>query len=134
MKKGDIKEPSFSRGLLLSYLILLLSVPVVLIPLIGPILSLTLVPYLAGALGTRFAHPKERIPLALTCSLTWSILETAVLFLLLSVITKYTPMGMVIDPLGLLVVAIVWALNVIFMVLGTSHPWRDPFKEADLSV
>jgi hypothetical protein len=121
------REPSFIRGLVVSYLILFISVPVVILPLIGPVLAITLIPYLSGALGARFAHPKERVPLALTCSMTWAVVETAILLLGLSVVTRDTPMGLVLDVTGLWVIAMLWLLNIIFMLLGTFHPWKDPF-------
>jgi hypothetical protein len=110
-------------------LILLISVPVVLIPMVGPVLALTLIPYLSGALGARFAHPRERIPLVLTCSLTWSVIETAVLLAGLSAVTRSTPMGLVLDVTGLWIIAMIWLLNIIFMLLGAFHPWKDPFSE-----
>ena len=121
-------EPSFIKGLLISYMIMLISIPVVLLPLIGPILSLTMIPYFSGALGARFAHPKERVPLALTCSLTWAVLETAILLIGLTFITRFTPTGLVLDALGLWIIAMIWLLNIIFMLLGAFHPWRDPFS------
>ncbi len=122
-------EPSFIKGLIISYLILLISIPVVLLPLIGPILAMTMIPYLSGALGARFAHPKERVPLALTCSLTWAVLETAVLLIGLTVITRFTPTGLVLDAMGLWIIAMIWLLNIVFMLLGAFHPWRDPFTD-----
>jgi hypothetical protein len=110
-------------------MILLLSLPVAVLPLVGPIMALTFIPYLSGALGTRFAHPKERVPLVLTCSLTWSVLETAVFLTGLSIITRSTPMGLVLDAIGIWIIAMIWLLNIIFMLLGAFHPWRDPFAE-----
>lgn len=121
------REPSFIRGLVVSYLILLISVPVVILPLIGPVLAITLIPYLSGALGARSAHPKERVPLALTCSMTWAVLETSVLLIGLSLVTRDTPMGLVLDVTGLWAIALLWLSNIIFMLLGTFHPWKDPY-------
>lgn len=121
------REPSFIRGLVVSYLILLISLPVVILPLIGPVLAITLIPYLSGALGARSAHPKERVPLALTCSMTWAVLETSVLLIGLSLVTRDTPMGLVLDVTGLWVIALLWLSNIIFMLLGTFHPWKDPY-------
>ncbi len=121
------REPSFIRGLVVSYLILLISVPVMILPLIGPVLAITLIPYLSGALGARSAHPKERVPLALTCSMTWAVLETSVLLIGLSLVTRDTPMGLVLDVTGLWVIALLWLSNIIFMLLGTFHPWKDPY-------
>ena len=112
---------------MVSYLILLISLPVVILPLIGPVLAITLIPYLSGALGARSAHPKERVPLALTCSMTWAVLETSVLLIGLSLVTRDTPMGLVLDVTGLWVIALLWLSNIIFMLLGTFHPWKDPY-------
>jgi hypothetical protein len=123
------KDPSFIRGLLVTFLILLASVPVVILPLVGPILAFTMVPYLSGALGARLAHPKERVPLVLTCSLIWAVIETGVMLIGLSVITRSTPMGLVLDTTGLWIIGMIWFLNIIFMLLGAFHPWRDPFAE-----
>ena len=126
---NDSREPSFIRGLLVSYLILFISVPLTILPLIGPVLAITLIPYLSGAVGARSAHPKERVPLALTCSMTWAVLETAIILMVLSLVTRDTPMGLVVDVTGLWIIALLWLSNIIFMLLGTFHPWKDPYAD-----
>ncbi len=123
------KDPSFIRGLLISFLILLPSLVIALIPVVGVFFALSLVPYLSGAVGARFAHPKDRAPLSLTCAMTWSIIETAILLAFLSFITKNTPMGLVIDAPELMMITMIWLANIIFMLLGSFHPWRDPFAD-----
>lgn len=123
------KDPSFIKGMVISYLFLLISLPITPIPFIGPILAFTLVPYLAGALGARFAHPKERVPLALTASITWAVVETAVLLAVLNVITSQTPMGLVIEGFEILIILTIFLSNIIFMLLGVFYPWKDPFSE-----
>ncbi len=126
------REPSFVKGIMISYLILLISLPVAPIPLIGPILAFTLIPYLAGALGARFAHPKERVPLALTTAMTWAILETAIILLALNVITSSTPMGLVIKGFEIFIILVIFITNGIFMLLGVFYPWKDPFTDIEL--
>ena len=126
------RTPSFIKGIMISYLILLISIPVAPIPLIGPILAFTLIPYLAGALGARFAHPKERVPLALTTAITWAILETAILLIALNVITSTTPMGLVIKGFEIFIILVIFISNIIFMLLGVFYPWKDPFSDIEI--
>ena len=113
--------------MVISYLILLISIIVIPIPLVGPILAFSLIPYLAGALGARFAHPMERVPLALTTSITWAVVETAILLLILNVVTATTPMGLVIKGFEIMIILLIFATNVVFMLLGVFYPWKDPF-------
>lgn len=126
---GEVEgpRPSFTRALLTSFLIYSSSVLLVFLPLLGPILAITLVPYLSAALGTRWAHPKERVPVSLTTSITWSVLETAAFIAIVSSIP--TPTGFVMDGIGTIVLVMVWASNIGFGVLGALHPWKDPFKD-----
>lgn len=123
------REPSFAKGIIVSFLILATSLVAILIPLIGVFLALTMIPYLAGALGARFSHPKERVPLSLTCSMVWSIVETSILLGGLTVFVSSTPMGLVLDGFGLFLIAMMWLSNIIFMLLGAFHPWNDPFSD-----
>ena len=125
--KVDGPAPSFTRAMVTSFLIFSTSVLIVLIPLLGPILAFTLVPYFASALGTRRAHPRERIPVSLTSSITWSVIETTVLVIIVSSVR--TPGGFVLESLGLFLIAIIWAGNIGFGILGALHPWNDPFKD-----
>ena len=124
------RQPSFAKGMIISYLFMFASV-VVFIPLIGPILGFTLIPYLSGALGARFAHPKERVPLAITTSMTWSILEVAILLIVLGTITRFSPMGLVIKGPEIMILVSIFILNLVFMLLGVFHPWKDPFADIE---
>ncbi|MDG6223907.1 MAG: hypothetical protein QCI82_00160 [Candidatus Thermoplasmatota archaeon] len=117
---------SFLRGLLVTLGIYSLSIPLLLAPIVGLILALTLVPYLASSLGTRRVQPRMRIPLSLSSSAIWSLFETAVLIAIMSSIE--TPRGFVLERIGLSFIVILWTLNIIFGALGALRPWMDPFK------
>jgi hypothetical protein len=125
--KGAPRAPSFSRAMLTTFAIYASSFLVVLIPLLGAILSITLVPYFASALGTRWAHPNERIPLSLTASIIWSVLMTAFVIIVVSSIP--TPTGFVLDRIGIAVLGLIWICTNGFGILGALHPWMDPFKD-----
>ncbi len=120
-------EPSFKKAMAISLLIPLLSLPMALIPLIGQLLALTLIPYLSTAMGTRFTQPKERVPIALTVAIIWSGIQTAVILLVVNLIE--TPMGAKMEAAEYLILIGIWAMNLIFCVMGALHPWRDPFSE-----
>ncbi|MGA1872107.1 MAG: hypothetical protein ACMUHY_00410 [Thermoplasmatota archaeon] len=123
-------EPSFIKGSLVTLSLYLIAIPVGLVPLVGQLVAITLVPYLAAALGARFARPKERLPLAITCSLIWSGTMTLVLLLVMREISSgYSPMGFRIGSIAWLVISVIWVLNTLFTILGALHPWRDPFRE-----
>ncbi|MBN1539521.1 MAG: hypothetical protein JW939_05200 [Candidatus Thermoplasmatota archaeon] len=123
------KEPSFIRGVLLTLVLYLLALPVGVIPLVGPLLAITLIPYIAAASGARLVHPRERVPLALTCALIWSGLVTFVMLVVMKEIASgYSPMGFRIDSIAWFVIITFWVMNTLFTILGALHPWRDPFK------
>jgi hypothetical protein len=126
-------EPSFTRGMLVSLAIYAASLPVALLPPIGPMLSLTMVPYLSSALGTRLAHQKERIPLAITAAIIWSSIESGLVIILMRMAANSTPMGFRLERLGTLFLVIIWAMNIVFGTLGAVHPWKDPFSDPERS-
>ncbi len=120
-------KPSFRKAMAISLLIPLLSLPMALIPLIGQLLALTLIPYLSTAMGTRFTQPKDRVPIALTVAIVWSGIQTTVLLMVVNLIE--TPMGAKMEAAEYLILMGIWAMNLIFCVMGALHPWRDPFSE-----
>ena len=124
-------EPSFIKGSLITLSLYLLAIPIGVIPLVGPILAITLVPYLAAALGARWADPKERLPLAVTCSMIWSGIVTLVLVLIMRSVASISPGGFNMGNLAWALIAVLWIFNMIFTVLGALYPWRDPFRELD---
>jgi hypothetical protein len=119
-------EPSFVKSISITLAILTSSIPVVLIPLVN-IMAITMVPYISTAVGTRYAHPRDRLPIALTTSIIWSLLETVVLLSIMSSIQ--TPGGFYIDTIGTLVLIAIWGSNMVFSILGSIHPWRDPYAD-----
>ena len=52
------EKPSFIKGVLVTLAMYLTAIPIGIVPLVGPLLAITLVPYIAAALGARYAHPK----------------------------------------------------------------------------
>jgi hypothetical protein len=125
------ERPSFIKGLLAILGLYLVAVPVMLIPLIGQILAFTLIPYIAAAVGSRYADPKERLPLAFTGSIIWCSVITLVALFIMSKIASVTPMGFQMDGFAWLVVILVWIFNTAFTVLGALYPWRDPFVNSE---
>ncbi len=119
-------EPSFRKAMIISLLIPLLSLPMALIPF-GQLLALTLIPYLSTAMGTRFTQPKERVPIALTVAIVWSGIQTTIILIVVNLIE--TPMGAKMEAAEYLIIMGIWAMNLIFCVMGALHPWRDPFSE-----
>ena len=119
------KDPSFPRALMVTTGILVTSVPMMAVPLVGPILAVTLIPYLSTALGSRFAHPRDRLPLAITTSVLWSALETMVFLLMMERAAALT--GLRLGSMEWGIIVLVWAINILFSVLGSIHPWKDPF-------
>jgi len=122
------REPSFIRGMMVSLAIYTASLPVAVIPLIGPILAVTMVPYLSSALGTRLTLSRERLPLALTVTLIWSSFETALVLILMRTIANIAPMGFKLERLGTALLVVLWLSNLVFGTLGAVHPWKDPFS------
>ncbi len=119
------RGPSFPRALMATTGILATSMPMMLVPLVGPILAVTLIPYLSTALGSRLAHPRDRLPIAITTSVLWSALETMVFLLMMESGAVLTGLRMGSMEWGIIV--LVWAINLLFSVLGSIHPWKDPF-------
>ncbi|MCU0799005.1 MAG: hypothetical protein MUC62_04980 [Candidatus Thermoplasmatota archaeon] len=121
------KEPSFIKGMLVSLAIYTASLPIAVIPPIGPMLSITIVPYLSSALGTRLTRSRERLPLALTTALIWSTVETVLVLAIMMKVGNISPMGFKLDSLGTILLMVLWLSNLVFGSLGAVHPWKDPF-------
>jgi hypothetical protein len=124
-------EPSFLKGLLITLSINLVAVPIGLVPIIGQILAITLIPYIASALGTRWADPKERLPLAITCSIIWSGIVTLILILVMKKVASLSPGGFKMEGIAWGAILILWIFIILFTILGALFPWRDPFREPD---
>jgi len=120
------KMKSLKAGTI-SVLIIASSIPVAFIPLIGVVLSITLVPYLSSAIGLRLAHREDRIPLALGNAIVWSALESALIIGLFSAIE--TPMGFVMGSSEYMVLFVIWSFNLLFCIMGAIRPWWDPEKD-----
>jgi hypothetical protein len=120
---------SFTKGLLVTLGLYLLFFPIALIPLVGPVLAVTLMPYLASALGTRYTDPGERIPLAFTCAVSWSALQTLLIILVMKQIASMSPMGFRLDGMAVQLIILIWIFNTLFTVLGARYPWNDPYRD-----
>ena len=125
-------EPSFLKGFLITLGLYLLAIPIGIVPIVGQVLGITLVPYLASALGSRWADPKERLPMAITCAMIWSGIITLVLILVMRAVASFSPGGFKMEGIAWGVIIVIWIFNILFTVLGALFPWRDPFKEPDL--
>lgn len=122
------KEPSFIKGMLMALAIYTASLPVAVIPTIGPIFSVSIIPYLSSALGTRLTRPRERLPLALTAALIWSSFETVLVLTIMRSVAKLSPLGFKIEGVGAGLLVVLWLSNLVFGTLGAVHPWKDPFS------
>ncbi|MGA1848896.1 MAG: hypothetical protein ACMUHB_06115 [Thermoplasmatota archaeon] len=125
------ERPSFIKGLLAILGIYLVAIPVILVPLVGQILAFTLVPYIAAAVGSRYADPKERLPLAFTGSIIWCSVITLVALFIMNKVASVTPMGFQMDSFAWIVLVMVWVFNTSFTVLGALYTWRDPFVKSE---
>jgi hypothetical protein len=125
------REPSFIKGLLITLALYLAALPVSLIPMVGQVLAITLIPYIASALGTRWADPKERLPLAITCALIWSGLVTLVMIIVMRSVASISPGGFRMEGLAWGVIIVIWLFNILFTIMGALFPWRDPFIEPE---
>ena len=125
------KGPSFIRGLVTIMGLYLLAIPAMIIPLVGPVLAITLIPYFASAFGSRFTHPNERLPLAFTCSMIWSSIVTFFSLFVMTKLASISPMGFNMDGYVWALILVFWIFNTAFTVLGAINPWRDPFRNVD---
>ena len=124
-------EPSFLKGIMTTLALYMLAIPIAVIPIVGPILAITLVPYLASALGTRWADPKERLPLAVTCAIIWSGIVTLILVLVMKSFASLSPGGFKMEGLAWSLIVVLWVFITLFTILGALFPWRDPFREPE---
>lgn len=122
-------RPSFTKGLFTTLGLYTIAIPMMILPVVGPVLAFTLIPYISSALGSRFAHPRERMPLAITAAVLWSALQTLVLVMIMQRVASMSPMGFKMDGIGLTLIIGIWALNTLFTALGARHPWNDPFQD-----
>jgi hypothetical protein len=127
-QKADIEPPSektlvkleerFDKAFAISLgLIALLSL-LFFIPLIGPIMGLTLVPYLACNRGCRYVTKANGLQVGILVGAIWSIIEVYLMFQILDYVSiSVSPPG-IITGLDITVIILLFTANLIFCMLG----------------
>lgn len=99
------------------------------IPFFGYVLALTVVPYLGGRLGGRYAHRRAAVWMGAVAGM---VLMVIISILVLWALGRTFPGAdlELAEPIGLSFLAIGFALTVLFGALGGSHGGKQPKKTA----
>ncbi|MCK5561918.1 MAG: hypothetical protein KAJ51_15065, partial [Thermoplasmata archaeon] len=72
---GSVRVERFDKAFIISLALIALLTLLIFIPLIGPFMVLTLVPYIACNLGCRYVSRRNGVQVGILIGIIWSIIE-----------------------------------------------------------
>lgn len=117
-EEAEVPEERFDKAFGLSLgLIALLSL-LVFIPVLGWLLCLTLVPYLACNLGCRYVSKRNGIQVGILIGIVWSIIELYILFQILTIIKISLANPGIYSGLDMAIIILIFIANILFCMFG----------------
>jgi len=130
--KIDVKkmEERFDHAFLVTLGIFALFFLLVFIPVVGPILILILIPYVAGYHGGKFVNRKDGILVAVLAGFIWTLLEIWIFYSLLSSLDLAVNPPGIYTGLDWTVIILIFLTNIMFCIMGVLYSPRK-FSEHD---
>ncbi|UCH87904.1 MAG: hypothetical protein JSV49_06440 [Thermoplasmata archaeon] len=119
------REERFDLAFFISLGIFALFFLMVFIPVIGPILILTFVPYFAGYQSGKFINKNDGMTIAFLTAFIWSIFEIIILLMILNSLNLGVQSPGLYTGTDWLIVSIVFLCNISFCILGTIYSPRE---------
>jgi hypothetical protein len=88
------------------------------IPIVGPIMGLTFVPYLACNLGCRYVQRSNGIQVGLLVGVLWAIIELYILFQILTIVKISVAEPGIYTDIDLVIIVFIFLSNIIFCMIG----------------
>jgi hypothetical protein len=111
-------EERFDKAFLASLGIFALFSLIIFIPLIGPLMVVTLIPYFACSRGCKFVTKRNGIQVGILVGMIWSLIEIYLLFRFLTLIKISVAEPAIITNLDIFIIFILILSNLIFCVIG----------------
>ncbi len=111
-------EQRFDKAFVISLVIIAILSLLAFIPILGPLLALTLVPYLACNVGCKYVNKMNGAQVGILVGILWSIIEINVLLQILSYVTISVSEPVIKQSIDYLIISIIFILNIIFCTIG----------------
>jgi hypothetical protein len=111
-------EQRFDKAFIISLGIIAILSLLAFIPILGPLLALTLVPYLACNLGCKYVNKMNGAQVGIIVGILWSIVEINLLLQILSFVTISVGKPVIKESIDYLIIFTIFILNIIFCMIG----------------
>ena len=123
-KKGDKDEAKaerierYDKAFLISLGLIAVLTPLIFIPLLGWLLAITLVPYLACNIGCRRVRRSNGVQIGFLIGFLWSIIEVYLLFYFLTFIKISLTEPGISNVTDMIIIVTFFIVNIIFSMIG----------------
>jgi hypothetical protein len=120
----EVEEPEslrverFDKAFIISLALIALLTLLIFIPLIGPLMVLTLVPYIACNRGCRYVSRRNGVQVGILIGAIWSIIEIYILFNILAMVSISVTEPAIKTSLDVLILVLIFCANLIFCMVG----------------
>jgi hypothetical protein len=118
VKEKTLIEQRFDKAFLLSLGVIALLTLTIFIPVFGPLMVATLVPYLACSIGCRYVDKHNGIQVGILIGILWSIVELYLIFQILSQIPISLNDPVIKERADYFVISMLFASNILFSAIG----------------
>jgi hypothetical protein len=116
--RKSICEERFDKAFLISLVLIAILSLLVFIPFIGPLMVLTLVPYIACNIGCRYVSKRNGIQVGILIGIIWSIIQFYLLFQILNLIKISVTDPAIRTTLDLFIIILIFMATIIFCIIG----------------
>jgi hypothetical protein len=117
-ESNEIKEERFDKAFFISLGIFALFFLLVFIPVLGLILTLTIVPYFAGYQGGKFVNRRDAVLVAFLSGFIWTILEIYIFITILSNLNLAVITPGIYTGTDWLLIILLFLSNILFCIIG----------------
>ena len=116
--KGKERIERFDIAFIISLALIAVLTLLVIIPYLGPLMVLTLVPYLACNKGCRYVSRRNGVQVGIIVGGIWSIVEIYILFNILTMVKMSLADPAIKTGLDVLILILIFCANIIFCMIG----------------
>ena len=113
-----VRIERFDKAFIISLALIALLTLLVIIPYLGPLMVLTLVPYLACNRGCRYVSRRNGVQVGFLIGGIWSVVEIYLLFNILTMVKMSLADPAIETGLDVLILLLIFCANIIFCMIG----------------
>lgn len=118
VEEEKVQIERFDKAFIISLALIALLTLLVFIPFLGPLMVLTLVPYLACNRGCRYVSRRNGVQVGILIGGIWSIVEIYLLFNILTMVKMSLADPAIKTGLDVLILVLIFSANIIFCMIG----------------